>query len=357
MARGVSMASMAPIGPGILGMGVKSTLVDQAAWASGATANLYLDKGTQGGTLLGHRLQLLIFFSVTGATIGFTDEELRTAKDGIVANLKVSSKLGPMVTSQSTGITGGDIDLMNRAILRQKAGGSLDLYNGVFTFGNTGVIVHETPLMHYNPITGLNHCPDLSYFKNLQLQVTAGSTFSLGGTTFTITRAQWDLWCDYIPGRPGADSHLRWDQLLQSSETDTLPAQKRLGHLVTGSNAPTYASAIAALDNGSAISPSTSTYLYKVGGRDPYDTDGYLNNALVWSEAIRRSLRGSVAMPGADRYGVEAGLGSYVMAPLFIPSFEAQNDYMEGEVVIQNASNLAATSRTHSTIIVQRAGV
>ena len=124
------------------------------------------------------------------------------------------------------------------------------------------------------------------------VQATAGSTFAVGATTCTISYGTWALWCDYLPNQPGADSHLRWDQLTQSSETDTLPAQQRMGHIVTGSNARTYAQSLAQLDTGSAINLSASAFLYKVGGKDPFDTDGYLNSALVWSEALRRFNRG-----------------------------------------------------------------
>lgn len=344
------------IGPGIDGLGVKSTLVDQAAWASGGTVNLYMDKGTQGGTALGWRLRLTALVTATPATVAFTDQEMRTAKNSIFANVRASSKLGPMVTSQSTGITGGDIDLMNRLILRQKAGGILDRANGNIAIGASAVMEHELPLYHYNPVTGLNHCPDLKHFKNLQLQATAGSTFAVGATTCTISYGTWALWCDYLPNQPGADSHLRWDQLTQSGETDTLPAQQRMGHIVTGSNARTYAQSLAQLDTGSAINLSASAFLYKVGGRDPFDTDGYLNSALVWSEALRRFNRGVVNLPGEDRYGLAGGASSYTCTPLYLPSGEAVNDYMDGEVVIQNATNLAPPSRVHSTIIVQRAG-
>lgn len=348
--------NIALTGPGIDGMGIKSCLVDSAAWTSGGTVNLYMDKGTQGGTVLGWRLRLTALVTATPATVVFTDQQMRTAKNSIFALVRASSKLGPMVTSQSTGIVGGDIDLMNRAILRQKAGGTLDRANGNIAIGASEVVEHELPLYHFNPVTGLNHCPDLKYFRNLQLQVTAGGTYAVGSTTCTISYGTWALWCDYIPNQPGADSHLRWDQLSQSSETDTLPAQQRMGHLVTGANALTYAQSLAQLDTTTAINLNASTFLYKVGGKDPFDTDGYLNSALVWSEALRRLNRGATNLPGQDRYGVAGGFSSYTCTPLYLPNGEARNDYMDGEVVIQNATNLAPTSRVHSTIIVQRAG-
>jgi hypothetical protein len=348
--------SVALIGPGVDGLGVASIPVDQAAWAANSNVNLYLDKGTKGGTLLGHRLQLALAYSGAPANLGFTDEEMRAFKSSVVTNLRVSSKLGPMVTSQSTGLAGGEIDLINRVVLRQVAGGNLDASNGLIAIGATGILLVEIPLVHLNPITGMDHCPDLRHFQNLQMQVALGSAGpTLAGTTITITAGTLTLWCDYMPYRPGADSHLRWDTLLQNSATDTLPSQQRLGLLVTGSTVPTYTTAI----NDLGLAPpdfAADVYQFRVGGVDVYATDGYLNNALVWSEAIRRSRRGTVSLPGADRYGVEAGFGSYAVVPLYIPNFEAINDSIRGEVVVQNAPNLAATSRTYASLIVQRAG-
>jgi hypothetical protein len=351
------MDIMSPHGPGVFGVGSKTTLVDSAAWGASAAINLYMDKGTGGkGTLIGHRLQAVLAYAAAPGAVDFTDQEMRDFKTAIFPNIKGQSTIGPMVTSQASGLSGGDIDLINRVLLRQAAGGSLDFANGSFPALASGVIVVEVPLYHYNQNTGKDHCPDLSLFSNLQLQVNTGvAAPTLAGTSISIVSGRIALWADYLPDVPGASSHLRWDQLSQSSETDTLPAQERLGHLITG-NTVTYSSAMNALAASGAVVLNADVYQYKIDGRSPYATDGYLNNALPWQETIRRSRRGYSIMPGADRYGIERGVGSYQMIPLAVPSFQSNRDTFKGEIVIQDATNAAGGTRVHTTLIVQRAG-
>lgn len=349
--------NMAPHGPGVFGLGFKTTLTDSAVWAANGALNLYADKGTGGkGTLIGHRLQAVLYYSAAPGSIGFTDEEMRQFKAAIFTNIKFSSKLGPVVTSQASGLTGGDIDLINRVILRQAAGGTLDHANGSFAAAANGVLLIEIPLYHYNANTGMAHCPDLSFFDNVQMQVNLGAAApALAGSTITIVSGQIALWADYLPDAPGADSHLRWDQLSQSSETDTLPFQERVGHLITGVTT-TYTVATDALYDGSAVVLNRNVYQYKVDGRSPYATDGYLNNALPWGETLRRLRRGAVPAPGIERYGIEKGVGSYQMIPLAVPDGQTTNDTFSGEVVLQQATNAASGTRVHTTLIIQRAG-
>lgn len=351
--------NMAPHGPGVFGTGFKTTLTDSAAWAANTAFNLYLDKGTGGrGTLIGHRIQAVLYYSAAPGSIGFNDQEMRDFKSAIFTNIKAQSTIGPMVTSQASGLAGGDIDLINRVLLRQAAGGTLDFANGSFAAAANGVIVVEIPLYHYNANTGMTHCPDLSYFANLQVQLNTGiAAPSLGGASLTITTGQIAVWADYLPDTPGADSHLRWDQLSQSSETDTLPNQERIGHLITG-NTVTYTSAQDALysSGSSSVILNASVYQYKINGRSPFATDGYLNNALPWQECVRRSRRGGTLLPGADRYGIEKGLGSYQMIPLAVPDGQTVNDTFLGEVVLQQATNAASGTRVHTTLIIQRVG-
>lgn len=350
---------MAPHGPGVFGQGFKTTLTDSAAWAASSAFNLYLDKGTGGrGTLIGHRIQAVLYYSAAPGAIGFNDQEMRDFKSAVITNIKAQSNIGPMVTSQASGLAAGDIDLINRVLLRQAAGGTLDFANGSFTAAANGVLVVEIPLYHYNANTGMTHCPDMSLFENLQVQLNTGiAAPSLAGTSLTIVSGQIAVWADYLPDTPGASSHLRWDQLSQSSETDTLPSQERIGHLITG-NTVTYTTAQDALysSGSSAVVLNSTVYQYKINGRSPYATDGYLNNALPWQETIRRSRRGSTLMPGADRYGVEKGIGSYQMIPLAVPDFQSIGDTFNGEVVLQQATNAASGTRIHTTLIIQRAG-
>ena len=87
------------IGPGIDGMGVKSTLVDQAAWASGGTVNLYMDKGTRGGTVLGWRLRLTALVTATPATV-----PTRHAKPKGMLNVLLGLAVGLLLAVNEMGL-------------------------------------------------------------------------------------------------------------------------------------------------------------------------------------------------------------------------------------------------------------
>jgi len=314
-------------------------------WVANANITPQMAKGLDPGhTIAAQKITALLNYSAAPATVAFTDAQLCSFLNGMLPGLVGQSAVGAIV-SDGVVIGGGDVTRLNRVCLRTQGSGSLEVANGSIAIGATGTLEIEILIPHANPITGLDYAPDSGVIGSRSWQLTLGAAaVSLGSASLTITSGVFYTGNVVILGRPGARKNLRYKSVLQSDAVDSLEPATRVGHLVVGSTARTYADAI----SDRAANPTANPFSITYAGRNPFNDQGYLNNALVWTAFNAKNDGGAFPMPGADR-GANGPL-SHAMTPFYVWNGRAPGDTISGPIVINNAANVAATSRSHHTV-------
>lgn len=344
-------------GPGWPIAGLAGELVQEdgpQVTAASTTTTLKMTSGPRSGeTVLAQVIECGLIFTAAAGTYTYTDAEMAAFKDLILTSISGSSSLDNIVTT-SPAIGAGTIDQACRVGLRLAAGGTLDNAGGSISVGASGVLVVEVLIPHANPITGLDNAPDVSLLNSTWNITTGSNSVSLGSLAFTFTSRTITTYNILIRNRPGSlRSHLGIKVVTSNQSNDQLDSQERLVHLVVGSAAPTYATALAALNNSGVYDPRVNNYTYYLAGKNPFNSQGYLNNYRAWNVLFEKAVAGGSPLPGVDRGA--SGPQSYQMVPFYTWDGRSIGNTATGEIVINNAA-LVASNRLHLTVEVRRGG-
>lgn len=341
-------------GPGFAQAGLGGQFVQADGvftWAANGIITPQMGKGlSKGSTVLAQVIRLAFRYTAAPATVTFTDAELASFKNALFSRISGSTSRGSVIDAgEQQG--GGDIDQRCRVGLRYTAQGTLDDAGGSIAIGATGVLVVDITIPHANAVTGLSTAPDSGLIENRTWSITFGAAaVSLGSASLTITGGQLITGNYVIKDRPGANGHLSFKRVTQNEAVDTLEPAVRLCHLVTGSTVPTYATALANLESGTTVDLTSDNFTPTFAGKNPYNDQGFCNNALVWQTLLSKQNNGALPLPGADRG--ERGPASFQMTPLYVWNGAAAGDMQAGPVGVINATNLASSSRRHDWIAV-----
>lgn len=340
-------------GPGFAIAGLKGQF-QQAdgifTWAAGGVLTPQMGKGlAAGSTVLAQVIRFCFRYTAAPGAVTFTAEQLRTFKNALFPLLSGSTAAGSVVDA-GVAQGAGDVDQRSRLGLRYSSQGTLDDCDGSFTLLAAGVMIVDVVIPHANAVTGLDFAPDSGLIENRTWNLTLGSAVAtLGSQSLTITGGQILTGNIIIKGRPGARGHLSYKRVVQNEAVDTLEPATRLVHIVTGSTVPTYAGALAALENATTVNLTAAPFVPTFAGVNAFNDQGYCNNALVWQALFSRLNNGALPMPGPAG---AAGVQSYAMCPLYVWDGAAAGNMQAGPVGVNNATNLAASNRQHDWIAV-----